>query len=94
MVVVANHLPLRAIPEPSGGHRFEWDEDSLIGQAKVIAPGRAVMMRAALHSIDPSMLSEDSSSSTLCLQGASTRYIITKETFYGRLCCRRGSIRR
>lgn len=37
MVIVANHLPLRAIPGMNGEHDFEWDEDDLIGQAKVRA---------------------------------------------------------
>lgn len=45
--MVANQLPLRAIAEPSGGHRFEWDEDSLIGQAKVLACFSAVRLCAA-----------------------------------------------
>lgn len=43
MVVVANHLPLRAVPDGAGGHTFEWDEDSLIGQAKVIFPYRLIV---------------------------------------------------
>ena len=47
MVVVANHLPLRAIAEPSGGHRFEWDEDSLLAQAKVPTASPAVSLCAA-----------------------------------------------
>lgn len=34
MIMVANHLPLRALDDGKGGHEFEWDEDSLIGQAK------------------------------------------------------------
>lgn len=44
--MVANHLPLRAVGEPSGGHRFEWDEDSLIGQAKVLTFVYAVPLLA------------------------------------------------
>ena len=35
MVIVANHLPIRAVPDGHGGHDFDWDEDALIGQAKV-----------------------------------------------------------
>lgn len=43
MIIVANHLPLRARADGHGGHDFEWDEDALIGQAKV----RAWLFRAA-----------------------------------------------
>ena len=56
MVVVANHLPLRAIAEPSGGHRFEWDEDSLLAQAKVLTTFPAVSLyaaRSARYLLDP-----------------------------------------
>jgi hypothetical protein len=35
MCIVANHLPLRAIPRREREHEFEWDEDG-VGQAKII----------------------------------------------------------
>ena len=59
MVVVANHLPLRAIADPSGGHRFEWDEDSLLAQAKVFIAFSPVSLgdtRSARYLLDPASL--------------------------------------
>ena len=38
LILVANHLPLRARADGHGGYDFEWDEDALIGQAKVRTP--------------------------------------------------------
>lgn len=40
LIFVAHQLPLRAVDDGNGGHSFEWDEDSLIFQAKVGTQGR------------------------------------------------------
>lgn len=34
LLIVSNHLPLR-VKRGANGWEFEWDEDALVGQAKV-----------------------------------------------------------
>lgn len=48
LIIVSNHLPLR-VKRGAAGWEFEWDEDALVGQAKVRSECAAGQLRYYSH---------------------------------------------